>query len=287
MVSQPEESAQHAVCSGRLTAPLPASLTVIPLNMPMTMTDTVVVPRLRLGLLLWLAGMLGVVVITVMVLPQLLRELPLPAPLWVLSLASLAQSALLVALAVWAGVAHAPKVGLRAPAFEAAVTARPIAPALRPQLLPGLMAGVLGGMLLFAISRHAPAALVEAQERFNLPLLARMLYGGITEELLLRWGLMTVLVWLAWRFLQHRRDAPRAGYVWLAIGVSALLFGAGHLPAASALIGALDVNVVVFVIGANAAFGVLFGYLFWRDGLESAMIAHAVAHLVNYLANLL
>jgi hypothetical protein len=247
------------------------------------MIGTVEVPRLRLSLFLWLAGMLGVVVITVTVLPQLLRDVPLSAPTWVVSLASLAQSALLVALAVWAGAALAPKVGLRAPAFEAAVTARPLVPALRPQLLPGLIAGVLGGMVLSAAGRYAPAALVEIQERFNLPLLARILYGGITEELLLRWGLMTTLVWLAWRLLQRRRGVPRTVYIWLAIGASALLFGAGHLPAAAALVGRLSVDIVVFVVGANTAFGVLFGYLFWRHGLETAMIAHGTAHAANYI----
>ncbi len=247
------------------------------------MIGTGEVPRLRLSLILWLTGMLGVVVITVTALPQLLREVTLPAPLWVLSLASLAQSALFVALAVWAGVALAPEVGLRAPAFEAAVTAHPLAPALRPQLLPGLIAGVVGGMVLFAAGRYAPAAIVAIQEQFNLSLLARVLYGGITEELLLRWGLMTTLVWLAWRFLQRRRGAPRTVYVWLAIGASALLFGAGHLPAAAALVGRLSVDIVGFVVGANAAFGVLFGYLFWRHGLETAMIAHGTAHAVNYI----
>ena len=229
--------------------------------------------------------MLGVVVITTTVMPQLLAEVgALPAPLWVLSLAGLAQSALLVALAVWAGVALAPAVGLRAPAFEAAVAARPIAPALKPQLLPGITAGLSGGMLLFAITRYAPASIAAVQERFSPPLLARILYGGITEELLLRWGVMTALVWLAWRFLQGRQGAPRATYVSLAIAASALLFGLGHLPAASALIGALDTNVVAWVIGANTAFGLVFGYLFWRFGLEAAMIAHALAHVVNYLA---
>ena len=227
--------------------------------------------------------MLGVVVITTTVLPQLLATTVLPAPMWVISLAGLAQSALLVALATWAGVALSPAVGLRAPAFEAGVAARPIAPALKPQLLPGVIAGVLGGLLLFAVNRNAPAALVAVQERFSPPFLARVLYGGITEELLLRWGLMTVLVWLAWRFLQQRRGAPRAGYFWLAIAVSAFLFGVGHLPAASALLGTLDTNVVVFVIGVNAVFGFVFGYLFWRFGLESAMIAHALAHVVNYV----
>lgn len=230
--------------------------------------------------------MLGTVVVTVTVLPQLLGQVTLPAPLWVISIAGLAQSTLLLALAVWVGVALAPAVGLRAPAFEAAVTGRPVAPALKSQLLPGLIAGVLGGMLLFAVGRYAPASLAEAQERFALPLVARVLYGGITEELLLRWGLMTALVWLAWRFLQNRRGAVRAGLVWLAIAVSAFIFGAGHIPMASALVGPLDANIAAFVIGWNAVFGLLFGYLFWRYGLESAMLAHALAHVVSYLTNL-
>jgi membrane protease YdiL (CAAX protease family) len=231
--------------------------------------------------------MLGVVILTTTVLPQLLAETILPAPMWVISLAGLAQSALLVALATWAGVALAPAVGLRAPAFEAGVAGRAIAPALKPQLLPGIIAGLVGGLLLFAVNRNAPAALAAVQERFSPPFLARVLYGGITEELLLRWGVMTAFVWLAWRFLQHRRGAPRVTYIWLAIVVSAFLFGVGHLPAASALVGPLDVNVVVFVIGANAVFGLVFGYLFWRFGLESAMIAHALAHVVNYFAQLI
>jgi membrane protease YdiL (CAAX protease family) len=257
----------------------------MPQDTPMTTTDSAELPRLRLGLLLWLAGMLGVVVITVTVLPQLLGEVTLPAPLWMVSLASLAQSALLVALAVWSGVALAPKVGLRAPAFEAAVTARPIASALRPQCLPGLVAGALGGAGLFAIGGYAsPAALAEVQQRFTLPILARVLYGGVTEELLLRWGLMTALVWLAWRLLPRPSGTPRAVYIWLAIVVSALLFGAGHLPAAAMLVGELTGDVVLFVVGVNTAFGVLFGYLFWRYGLEAAMIAHATAHVASYVA---
>lgn len=241
---------------------------------------------LRLGIVLWLAGMAGVVVVTTTVLPRLLADVELPAPLWVISMASLAQSATLLALAVWAGVALAPAVGLRAPAFEAAVGGRPIAPALLPQLFPGVTAGLFGGALLFTAARLAPAAVTAAQEQLDLTLAARVLYGGVTEELLLRWGIMTALVWLSWRVLQRRQGAVHAGYVWLAILASALLFAAGHLPAAAAVIGVLDANVVAFVIGWNAAFGLLFGYLFWRYGLESAMLAHAVSHVVGELGDM-
>jgi len=115
-----------------------------------------------------------------------------------------------------------------------------------------------------------------------VPILARVLYGGITEEVLLRWGLMTALVWLWWRLVQGRRGSPRTIDYWLAIVVSALLFGAGHLPAAAMLVGELTGDVVLFVVGANTAFGLVFGYLFWRYGLEAAMIAHVSAHVVSY-----
>lgn len=250
----------------------------------MRKTDTTPIPRLRLSILLWSAGTLGAVAVTVGLLPRLSATMPLPGPLWLMMLAGVFQSALLVALAVWGGTALAPAVGLHAPAFEAAATHSAIIPALKPQLLPGFIAGVLGGLLLFASLRLSPAAIAAVQGQFNPPLYARVLYGGITEEVLLRWGLMTAFTWLAWRFFQGKRGAVRPGLTWLALAVSALLFAVGHLPAAAYFIGALTGPVVFFVIGLNTTFGLLFGWLFWRRGLESAMVAHAVTHLVTYVA---
>ena len=250
----------------------------------MTTAGITSIPRLRLGILLWSAGTSGAVAVTVGLLPQLSANMPLPGPVWLITAASASQSALFVALAVWGGVALAPAVGLRAPGFEAAALRRPIMSALKPQILPGLIAGVPGGVLLFASLRLSPAPIAALQGQFTPPLYARVLYGGITEEVLLRWGLMTVFTWLAWRFVQRKSGAVKVGLVWLAIAASALLFGAGHLPLAHFLIGSLNGPVVLFVVGLNAAFGFLFGWLYWRCGLESAMIAHAVAHLVSYFA---
>lgn len=253
----------------------------------MTKIDTIRLPRLKLGLLLFLAGMLGVVALTVTLLPQVLGDVSLPVPSWLVFMASITQSGLLVALVVWLGVLLAPKVGLSAPAFEAAVTSQSVAAALRPQLFSGLLGGLLGGLGLFVIGVYvSPAEIAYVEQQFSVPLLARVLYGGITEELLLRWGLMTVLVWMAWRLLQRRKGTPQIVYIWLAIVVSALLFGAGHLPAAAMQVGELTADVAVFVVGTNTVFGVLFGYLFWRYGLEAAIIAHAFTHLVSYVVNI-
>ena len=158
----------------------------------------------------------------------------------------------------------------------------PVMPALGPQLLPGIIAGVLCGALLFSSFQYAlPAALSGVQERYSPPLLARMLYGGITEEVLLRWGAMTALAWLAWRFVQHRHGVLTRGSAWFAIVTSALMFGLGHLPVALYLVGHVDLGVVLFVVGLNTALGCVFGFLYWRWGLEAAMVAHAMTHLVN------
>lgn len=247
----------------------------------MATTNTAPFPRRRVAIPLWAAGTLGAVAVTAAVLPQLQAKMPLPGPMWLIIAAGALQSALLVGLAVWGGVALAPDVGLHAPAFEAAALRRPITPALTPEILPGVVAGVLGGLLLFTALRLSPAGLSTLPAEFTPPLYARMLYGGITEEVLLRWGLMTVFTWLAWRFLQGKRGPVRPGLIWLAIAGSATLFGLGHLPVAGYMLGSLTAPVVLFVIGLNATFGVLFGWLFWRWGLESAILAHALTHLVS------
>ena len=99
-------------------------------------------------------------------------------------------------------------------------------------------------------------------------------YGGITEELTLRYGLMTFIVWVGakvWTKLPP-------GLYFGALLVSAVLFGAGHLPAMAALIPLTPV-VILRTVGLNALLGLAFGWLFWRRGLEHAMVAHIATHL--------
>jgi hypothetical protein len=108
-----------------------------------------------------------------------------------------------------------------------------------------------------------------------------VLYGGVTEEVLMRWGVMTTLVWLAWRLLQKKAGLPRATLVIGAILVAALLFGALHLPAARAMGVDLAAPVVAFIIIGNALPAILFGLLYWRYGIEAAIMAHALSHVVG------
>jgi len=110
--------------------------------------------------------------------------------------------------------------------------------------------------------------------------LTRILYGGITEELLLRWGLMTLLVWIGWRVFSQGQSAPSTFCFIVAIALSAFLFGLGHLPLVFVLGTQVTISVIAYVIVGNAAFGLIAGYLYWQKGLEAAMIAHMLVHVV-------
>lgn len=239
------------------------------------------VPVFRLGLLLWLAGMAGV--ISSLWLPLPVPEgVELPFPLWVARLVNLLQPAVLLTLAVWAGIKLAPAVGLGAPAFEAAASGGPVAASLRPQVVPGLVGGFAGGALLLLFGLFAPASTGSPVSPFDPPLVTKLLYGGITEELLVRWGLMTFLLWALHRLAPER--VPRTVLAWSAIAVAAILFGVLHLPAAFALIEQVTPYLITYVIAGNTLFGLLAGYLYWRYGLEAAIITHAGSHLVATVA---
>ena len=198
--------------------------------------------------------------------------------------AQVLQSGLLVALAVWAGVALSRPLGLAAPAFEAAVSGISVWSALKPQLVPAAIVGVSVGAVLVLLARIAPAELLALRQTLEIPIVAKLLYGGVAEEVLLRWGLMTVLIWLLWRFFQKRVGVPRNSYVVGGIVGAALLFGVLHLPAAAAFGASLTPSVITYIIVGNTLPGILFGFLYWRYGLEAAILAHALSHAVATLA---
>jgi membrane protease YdiL (CAAX protease family) len=262
--------------------------------------------KARLFLILWLPGLVGVLSFLLVDLSALIAALPMPEgsppvelpPPAVLKLVSIIQPTVLMTLAVALGVWLAPKVGLHAPAFEALARSgsRGFFEKLKPQILPAVIAGLAGGVGIVAAWVTAKPFLtsefISQAERFNtiLPAAVRFLYGGVAEELLLRWGLMTLLVWagsrIAGRVLGRKDDdrgirhVPSPVVFIAAIIISAVVFGLGHLPIASLLNGGLTLLLVIYVVTANSLFGIIAGFLYWLRGLEAAMIAHMFAHVV-------
>ena len=60
------------------------------------------------------------------------------------------------------------------------------------------------------------------------------------------------------------------------------MFGIGHLPITADLM-TLTPLIVFRALLLNGIGGVIFGWLYWKKGLESAMIAHFSADIVIYV----
>ena len=70
--------------------------------------------------------------------------------------------------------------------------------------------------------------------------------------------------------------------MWIAILGAALLFGLGHLPATMAAT-PFSTTVLARAILLNGIYGVLFGYLYWKRGLESSMTAHFTSDVLVHV----
>lgn len=241
-------------------------------------------PHLKLAVLLGAAGMLA----TLAAMPYLLALLPqkfaaLPLPLPVIALAQAVQAGVLCWLLGWLGLSLGAPYGLDAPWLRAWVYRRPRDPARRSRWWLAALLGVLAALLVVGLSAlgpqphagHAGAALSAWRGALA------SFYGGIVEEVECRLLLVSALVWLLARC---NRRVARPWMFSLAIVLAALLFGAGHLPAAHAA-GLLGAPLLVArIVLLNAVVGIATGGLFWKYGLEHAMLAHFCADLVLHVA---
>lgn len=112
----------------------------------------------------------------------------------------------------------------------------------------------------------------------GLPFWTRMLYGGITEEILMRYGLMTLLLWILKEFNRPNSHLQ----FWMANLLTAILFATGHLPALFNEVPAPSIWTLIYILGGNFWAGLCFGYAFWKYGLILAILTHMGFHLITY-----
>jgi hypothetical protein len=184
-----------------------------------------------------------------------------------------------IALGLWLG----PKVGLGVPLLEAWLAGDRQAPRRIIRSFPlALALGVAAGVVVWLSLLLAGRLIPEPETEVALPSLWKSLLGslgaGIREELWLRLGFMTVLVWIGAKLTG--RSPPGAAVVWAGNLTAALIFGAMHLPQTALVMNGLSVAMVTLVLVLNGIGGVLFGWLYWRRNLFAAMVAHATMDVV-------
>lgn len=210
-----------------------------------------------------------------------------PLPLPVLASATAIQTGILLLIVSWIGLRLGRSLRLDTP-FARALVYQLKPPALSKRAINfALTSGILGGFVILALAfLFQPFMPQTAQSTtLNIALWKRVLacfYGGITEELLLRLFLMTLIAWVLWKMgLREGKDPSRLAF-WLAIAFSALLFGVAHLPAAAA-IWSLTPIVITRTLVLNSLMGIAFGFLYWQWGFEYAMLSHFCADIVVHV----
>ena len=171
-------------------------------------------------------------------------------------------------------------------------------PVLIRTLLVSLAAGLVFSLDYWVFGAFIPA--IREAAAGSIPWytwVSHILYGGIVEEIMLRWFNMSLIAWILWKVFGRKAPAAPAGSaaapetpvegpavpVKLLIAanvIAALLFAAGHLPAtAHSALGITPVTLFRCLL-VNGGYGLLFGRLYRRYGIQYAMLCHALVHVV-------
>jgi hypothetical protein len=216
----------------------------------------------------------------------LARRSDVEAPVRLVMLGAAVQQSLIAVGLAAAGTALAPRAGLHAPWFAAVSRGEGLGwDEAAAQIPAALVVGGLSIVVFLALyyqvfrPRLAAEDLARIEEfRSSMGLLGRILMGGVAEEVMFRWGVMSVMAWLAIGVV----GMPAGPGMWVAIVVAGLLFGLGHLPGVMAVGVKLTKPIVGMAVALNMVAALAFGWLFWQYGLLAAIVAHALLHAAWY-----
>jgi membrane protease YdiL (CAAX protease family) len=103
--------------------------------------------------------------------------------------------------------------------------------------------------------------------------------AGLSEEVIYRFGLMSVLIGLMSWARVGGRQANNAWAFWIANVLQAAWFGFGHV--AQGLVASQSGGAALATLAAPQTWsGLIFGYVYRRWGLEAAIIAHMASDLL-------
>ena len=151
-------------------------------------------------------------------------------------------------------------------------------------LIASLVSGAVLSLDAWTFGHWIPelGASYAAEGTFDLDTwITSILYGGIIEEVMLRLFLMSLLAFLLWKLFFRKRETVPTGVLIAANGIAALLFAAGHLPMTAQNFGTLTPLLLLRCFLLNGAFGLLFGRLYRKYGIQYAMLSHLLLHIVS------
>ncbi len=189
------------------------------------------------------------------------------------------------------GLLFAKWTGLDSPFVRALLYREPMPSGLGRALLIGAATGAAAGGLLILLSQYVFGPLLDASiaaAGITVPEFGWTWWEGLlastgaafNEEVLLRLFLLNGLAWFGGLLLGKKTGRPAAAILWAANILSTLAFGALHISNIVIIGMPVDFATVSSALVLNGMIGLLFGWLYWRYGLESAMASHFATDIV-------
>jgi membrane protease YdiL (CAAX protease family) len=199
-------------------------------------------------------------------------------PLWLIFMAQFIQSTVLFSVAIFSGLIFAKKMNFQLPLLKAITENGNWQKVIKSILANSVLLGIISAVIIYFLDilfTFLGAGITTHQNQAPIwQTLLASFYGGITEEIIMRLFLMTLLIRAGMKIFKLRKPT-KAGII-IPIILAAIIFGLGHLPV-TASITQITPLVVTRAVILNGIGGVVFGWLYWKNGLESAMISHFTA----------
>lgn len=151
-----------------------------------------------------------------------------------------------------------------------------------------LLLGALSGAVLsadaFTFAKFIPEveASYETASSFDATVwIASILYGGVIEEVMMRLFVMSLLALIGWKLFCKKEDKVPEKVLIISNIISAMVFAAGHLPSTAQIFGTLTPMILFRCFLFNGTFGMVFGWLYRKYGIQYAMLSHMLAHIVS------
>lgn len=223
-------------------------------------------------------------------LEQLSEMMGISGPPEMLALLLVIPNFIIIIIALVIGFFTAHKVGLKSAIIHPNAREKSKSEWIKDIKL-AIILGSIAGVVLrgfdYLLLPFLPDSIIELLQPYNaLEFISALLYGGILEELLSRFGVMSLLVFIFWKLFGRKSTKPSNWVFILAILISTLLFALGHYVATAST---TEMTALIWfrMLLLNGLPGFLFGWIYWKHNLELAMLAHMFTHISMYLLMLI
>jgi hypothetical protein len=195
---------------------------------------------------------------------------------------SFAAQVLVLGILICIGLSLGKGLGLGAPLLEGWTKGEPV----REQAVSALKASLALGFCVaaakylldhFIISQFVPTALSQWTGTPLLLILAIPFQQGIGDEIYYRLFWMTVLVWISHKLQGQGNNPVKNTGIWAGILVAGLF--SILIPFLSGATILVRVQYAAIILTG----GIPFGWLYWKKGIESALLAHFASSVVLLL----